>query len=69
MWEGKHFWKCDCCTFVFIQAVSETQGRALGAYYIHTNNRKHLSKHRSLDASSMNNAPFYFLRRITENEV
>jgi hypothetical protein len=36
MWEEKHFQKCDCCTFVFIQAVSGTNGTTSEAYYIYT---------------------------------
>ena len=36
MWEEKHFQKCNYCIFVFIQAVSGTNGITSEACYIHT---------------------------------
>jgi hypothetical protein len=66
MWAGKHFQKCDCCKYVFIQAVSGTYGTTSEAYYIH---RKNIHKYRSLDATSLNYAPFFFLRLKTKNEA
>jgi len=36
MWVEKHFQKCDWCTFVFILAVSGTNGITSEAYYFHT---------------------------------